>query len=143
MKLIWKILLTVVVLGLIAAGYGYYQFSRPNKDLLGAKPDITIDATELLGAFSDNEQTANAKYLNKVINVRGQLKAIERDSSGGISLSLDCANPIAGVACQLDKSHLADAEWVHAGDSVSVVGVCTGYLTDVVLVRCAIDVKKK
>jgi hypothetical protein len=144
MKLIWKIVILVVVLGAIAGGYGYYQFNRTNKDLATARPDVSVKAVDLLNAYSANEAAATAKYAakDKVILVRGVLKSIERDSAGSVSLVLDGGMPTSVVSCQLSQPHIGDAQWVHAGDSVSVIGSCSGFenLIDVrvVLTRCAV-----
>ncbi|MBS1902485.1 MAG: hypothetical protein JSS75_02120 [Bacteroidetes bacterium] len=145
MKRIWKILIVVVVLGAIGAGYGYYQFSRPNKDLATARPDVTVTASDLVNAYSADETAATAKYAarDKVILVRGVLKSIERDSAGTASLVLDGGMPTSVVSCQLAQAHIGDAQWVHAGDSVSVIGSCSGFenLIDVrvVMTRCAVE----
>jgi len=41
---------------------------------------------------------------------------------------------MSGVQCSL----LDDAGSVHKGDSITVTGFCSGYLTDVVLDRCIV-----
>lgn len=144
MKLIWKILIVVVVLAVIGGGYGYYQFSRTNTDLAKAKPDISVTAQDLLNAFSADEAAATAKYAvkDKAILVRGVLKSIERDSSGGASFILDGGMPLSRISCQLAEDHIGDVQWVHSGDSISVIGSCSGFenLIDlrVVMVRCAL-----
>jgi len=136
-----NIFIGILVIGLIGAIYAYSEYTRGNPDLAGAKADISISASQLLGEYSKDEKSANAKYLNKITSVRGILKSIDKDHTGSISLSLDTGDPIAGVSCELDARHLTDADKVHAGDSVTVTGICTGMLTDVVLVRCSAEKK--
>ena len=136
-----NILIGVLTVVIIGAVFGYFQYTRKNADLSGAKADIVVSATQLFREFSQNETAANAKYFNKIINISGKLKSIDKDHSGTVSLSLDAGDPINGVSCELDPRHVSDAQQVHAGDSVTVTGTCAGLLTDVVLSRCAI-VKK-
>ena len=136
-----NILLGIFALGIIVGIYAFTEYNRKPADLSGATADITITATQLLKEFSQNETAANAKYLNKITRVRGVLKSIDKDHSGAISLSLDAGDPIAGVSCELDARHHADAAIVHPGDSVTVTGICTGMLTDVVLVRSSVESK--
>jgi hypothetical protein len=139
MKTRTKIILGLSVLMLIAAGYGYYQYTRKNPDLLGASADISILATNLQSEYGMDEDQANKKYLNKIIQVRGKVRQIETDSTGTVTLSLETSDPISSVSCQLDKRHADQASKSKEGDTVSLTGLCTGMLTDVVLVRCAID----
>ena len=132
-----NILIGIVVVGLIGGIYAYTEYNRKPADLSTAKADISISATQLLAEYSQDEKAANAKYLNKVTSVQGVLKSIDKDHTGSISLSLDAGDPLSAVSCELDPRHLADADQVHNGDSVIVTGLCTGMLTDVVLVRCS------
>lgn len=136
-----NILIAIVVVGLIGAIYGYTEYNRKPADLSGAKADISVSAAQLFGEYSKDEKAANQKYLNKITTVSGVLKSIDKDHTGSISLSLDAGDPLAGVSCELDARHIADAEQVHVGDTVIVTGICTGMLTDVVLVRCSAQKK--
>ena len=132
-----NILIAIGVIGMIVAIYAYTEYMRKPADLSGAKADISISATQLLGDYSKDEKAANQKYLNKILSVQGILKSIDKDHTGSISLAIDAGDPLAGVSCELDARHIEDAEQVHVGDTVIVTGICTGMLTDVVLVRCS------
>ncbi|MDP4220606.1 MAG: hypothetical protein Q8896_09220 [Bacteroidota bacterium] len=142
-KRTWTILGSVAVVLLGIAGYGYYQYSRGNADLTNTKADVCIAAPALFKEFSENEGAANAKYLNKVTCARGVLKAVSTDHTGSVSLALDSGDPIADVSCQLDARHIEEAKKLHTGDTVNVTGICSGMLTDVVLVRCTFDEDKR
>ncbi len=132
------ILFGILFFIIIGAIYGYLQYTRKNADLSGAKADIVVSATQLFSEYSQNEKAANAKYFDKIINVRGLLKTIDKDHTGTISLGLDAGDPMGGVSCELDARHSSDAGQIHTGDSVTVTGTCAGLLTDVVLNRCAL-----
>lgn len=132
-----NILIAIGLIGLIGAIYGYTEYNRKPADLSGKKADISISATQLLGEYSKDEKAANQKYLNKILSVQGILKSIDKDHTGSISLAIDAGDPLGGVSCELDARHIADAGQVHVGDTVNVTGICTGMLTDVVLVRCS------
>jgi hypothetical protein len=134
------IILGSITLVLLAAGiFGYYEYTRGNPDLADQKPDVCIPAATLMNEFSQNETQANAKYLNKVTCTRGVVKAVEKDHTGSVSVALDAGDPMSDVSCQLDDRHLDEAQKIHTGDTVDVTGVCTGMLTDVVLVRCSVE----
>ena len=136
-----NILLGVLVVIIIGGVYGYTEYMRKPADLAGAKADIAVSSSQLFAEYAKDEKAANAKYFNKVISVRGVLKSVDKDHSGGVSLSLDAGDPMSGVACELDARHVADADRVHTGDTVKITGTCAGLLTDVVLNRCSVDQK--
>lgn len=133
------ILIAIAVLVVIGAIYGYYQYNRGNKDLSGAKADVTISSVNLYNEYSADEATANTKYLNKVIAVRGKISKIDKDATGSASILLDAGSDMGGVSCLLDARHNDEATKLHNGDSVTINGSCTGMLSDVVLVRCSVQ----
>ncbi len=134
-----KILLVILVLVVIGAAYGYYQYTRGNKDLSGAKADVSISAVDLYNEYSADEKIANTKYLSKVISVRGKISKIDKDATGSASIMLDAGSDMGGVSCLLDTRHNDEAAKLHNGDSVLINGSCTGMLSDVVLVRCSVQ----
>ena len=133
------ILIGIAVLVIIAAIYGYNEYSRGNKDLSGAKADVSISAVDLYNEYSADEAKANTKYLNKVIGVRGKISKIDKDATGSASILLDAGSDMGGVSCLLDARHNEEAAKLHSGDSVTINGSCTGMLSDVVLVRCSVQ----
>lgn len=135
-KYIW---LAIIVIVLVGAGYGIREYTRGNKDLEGANPDVTISAVGLMADYTTDENAANAMYLNKVVRVRGMVKDVKQDSLGSYSIELESGSELSAVSCLLDKRHNEDAARVKEGDSVAITGICTGVLMDVVLVRCAIE----
>lgn len=133
---IWLMLLVFVGGGV---AFGVREYTRGHDDLAGATPQVTITAIELMNAYANDETSANAKYLNKVVRVSGTIKDIKQDSLGSYSIDLESGSDLGVVSCLLDKRHNDDANGVQPGNNVSVTGLCTGALMDVVLVRCAID----
>jgi Flp pilus assembly protein TadG len=143
-----NILLVILILGIIGGIYGYTEYNRKNADLSGAKADIVVTATQLYSEYTQNETSANAKYFNKVTNVRGVLKSVDKDHTGTVTLTLNSGDPQSNISCQLDARHVSDAENLHAGDTVTVTGTCSGkgesvmgIPSDVLLTRCAIAAK--
>ena len=119
--------------------FGVREFTRGNEDLASATPQVTVTAVELMNAYSSDETIANAKYLNKVVRVSGTIKDVKQDSLGSYSIDLESGSELGVVSCLLDKRHNDDAKGVQTGSTVSITGLCTGSLMDVVLVRCAIN----
>jgi hypothetical protein len=135
-KYIWITLLILIAAG---AYYGYNEYNRENPELADVKADVTITAKELTAKYSENEEAGNKLFLNKVIKVTGVLTSIVKDESGAVTLMLEGNDMLSSVSCQLDARRLGDTTLVKQGANVTVNGVCTGILTDVVLIRCAVE----
>lgn len=125
--------LIIISLGIIVSLYVF----RPSEDSVEKqKADITIDAGSLLNNFETNEQKANTLYLDQVISVSGTIAEINEDEQY-VSLTLREPDALSGVSCTFNKETL-DGRSFRKGEKVTVKGVCTGYLLDVVLTKCAL-----
>ena len=136
-----KIILITIIAAVIAAIVGFLLYNKPHRDTASAKSDFAIEAPALLQEFTTDEAAANQKYLDKVVAVKGKVKSIVPDEEGNITLTLHADNDIAGVICTIPKADAETAPGVKEGDEVTVKGVCTGVLMDVVLIRCVVEKK--
>lgn len=136
-KIIW-FALTVVMLGLIVGAFTYlYVFRKAEVSVASQKADIEIKAAELLKKFTDDENSANKLFLDKVIIVDGLISSITEDSTS-VSIYIKDASDIAGVQCGFDKTAI-DKSRLQTGDAIRIKGVCTGFLMDVVLNKCSVE----
>lgn len=129
-----KIIIGIVILGLLGLAYGSYEYFRPHQSLKNLQSDVTLTAQELFTEYETDETTSNEKYLDKVIEVTGTIKDISTNKEGITSITLDAANDLSGVICELDKD--GKHRNFKTGETVIFKGMCTGMLMDVVLVRC-------
>jgi hypothetical protein len=128
-----KALLVLLALGAIGAGIGFYMFNKPLTSTQSMKTDYNLQSDALLTAFEENEDEANAKYLDKVIEMTGTIDKVEiKDEKTSIYIATD--NPLSSVIFQLEQP----SEGLSKGQVVTLKGICTGYLMDVVLVRAVI-----
>lgn len=130
-KYIW----ILIVIAILAGGYGYYQYNRPVASLENAGADVSITAAALLNAFETDELSANNQYLDKVIEVKGEITKIEDDGSKK-SVYLKTDNEMSAVICEMEEG--ADLNGLSEGAAMTAKGKCTGYLMDVILVQCVI-----
>lgn len=131
-----RIILALLVLGFIGAGTGFYLYNKPVESLKKAKPDFNLSAEELFSAFDTNEATSNEKYLDKIIELTGEIREINKESTEKLSITLNSGSEMFGVICELDQSQFEKSETFQVGQKISIKGQCTGMLMDVVLVRC-------
>jgi hypothetical protein len=137
MKSFIKIALGVVLLIAIAGiGAGLYYYNLKPKDLSGAKPDFILTSTLLRKAFEDNETAATAKYVGKVIEVTGEIVSAKPGENNSMSISLRTGSEMSTVICTFPPVNKPGV--LATGTSVTIRGVCSGYLMDVLLNNCAI-----
>jgi len=122
-----------LVIGLVAL---LYTFRKTEVTVESKKADVEIDAAGLLDAFETDEAGANDLYLGKIVSVTGKVESVSEDSIG-ISVYLKEDEDFAGIICSFHKS-ATDVTSIEKGNIVEIKGICTGYLLDVVLNRCAL-----
>lgn len=125
-----------LLLAVIGAGIGVYQWNKPHENMDRAKTDVELAASELFTAFAENEGQANEDYLDKVIAVTGKVREVSKSPEGLVKVTLDSGDEMFGVICQLDELSDHQRTDFQPGESVTFKGKCTGMLMDVVLVRC-------
>lgn len=121
--------LLLVVIGVI--GVWFFVFYKPThfkRDITTEKA-ITISSAALVKAYQDNETTANTLYLDKSLEVKGEITETKPDQSGKTTVTLKSDDALAGVLCTLKTTDNS----LKAGQTVTIKGICTGFLSDVVL----------
>jgi hypothetical protein len=132
-----RYILIFLVLALIAGVAAWkYTFKISESNVASHKTEVTIDAPRLLQAFETNEDSANMKYRDKVVQVSGTVGSITKDSLG-YSVYLKEKDAISGIICSFDKSSF-DSVRVKPGAQINVKGICMGYLMDVQMNKCNI-----
>lgn len=113
------------------AGMLMYHYNKRARNV-AAETGIPVTATELYYKFTSNEPQANQAYLNKVLQVSGQVLEVKSIPNSGKVVVLNTGDPMFGVACTLNTIEPATGK-VKPGEKITVKGICTGYLSDVVL----------
>lgn len=129
-----NLFLLAVVVCLIVAGWLYYLYQKPRSGVKGEDADYTIAAVNLYQAFVANEDSANKKYVDKVIQVEGKVQQVET-TQGGANVILASNVPDGGINCTFSSKN----ELPKVGDQVIIKGRCTGFLMDVNLVDAEIE----
>lgn len=136
--LIRNILIVVVTLGAIGLLIGLYLFNKKDPDLAKVKPDYVIDVSSLANEFSQDENAAAAKYVDKVLEVTGPILAIEPTSDSTMNIILSAENQVTGVICSFKNAVDPSSQNIKEGEIITIRGVCSGMLMDILLNNCAI-----
>ncbi len=132
-KIITWVLLSVLVILATGGVVGYKMYTKPHRSVAKAKT-IQISATDLVSAYEKNEAGANSLYLDKVLEVRGEVNEVSKNQKGETVITLK-GSDMSGLICTLEGTAATE---VKPNSSVVIKGICTGFLTDVVLVRCVL-----
>src|SRR4051812_13962222 len=117
-----KIAIAVILVLAIAAVIVYQKIKEETPDVANAKPDIATDVNTLVAAFNSDTASASKKYLNKIVEVTGNVKSV--DSSAVVLGDQDSPS---GVTVGLDRRHLKDHEGLKVGRVAVLQGICSGY----------------
>jgi len=131
MKKIIFIIISLILIGGLAGTYFYF---KPTASLEDQPPVAILTADSIFSAFETNEAAANLSYLDKVVEISGKVQAVTTDTSG-TAISLETSSGMFGVTCKLEANSKVAANY-KTGQQVRLKGICTGYLMDVVLIRC-------
>jgi uncharacterized protein YpmB len=129
MKIIRNIL--ILIIAIVSVVY-YYSFVYSKQHHRNAQEEtaIVISADSLTNAFQTNEQEANKKYLNKTLEVSGVLLSTNKDQAGHTTILIGKADAFSNVSVTLVTNESITQK---IGETVSIKGICTGNLSDVVI----------
>ena len=131
------IIIAGVIIGIVVVGLIFLKVFQPaSRSVDKINPDFTLSSTTLVSEFENDEKMANSLYLDKIIEVSGTISNISDDGSV-VVVTLKEPESLSGVLCSFDKNFIS-MEKMSLGTKVTIKGICTGYLLDVVLTKCAL-----
>ncbi|WP_435415685.1 OB-fold protein [Polaribacter aestuariivivens] len=132
-----KIILSILILAVVGAIIAYKIYNKPHINVADENADITISASTILADFSSDEATANKKYLEKIIQVKGQVSDVSLSNGKGI-VTLQTDDDFGSVICHLTDKESTKISEISKGQELIIKGICTGFLMDVILVKSII-----
>ena len=121
-----KIVLIIIVLGVLGAGsVVLYVYLKPHRDVLNEK-GVQLSAQKLFDAFKANEADANTKYLDKAIELTGEVADITTNQDGNTVVNFKTNDPLFMINCTF-KTKPGELK---PGQNITFKGICTGYIPD-------------
>jgi hypothetical protein len=114
-----------------------FVWNKPEQNIKKS-PAIAITANNLFLNYSSDEKNANLKFIDKIIEVTGEVNEVTKNNEGLDVVLMKTDDPMFGVNCTMEEKNTA----IKSGTTVTLKGICTGYLTDVVLIRCYLIINK-
>jgi len=137
----------IYILGILLLGtlvfIGIFLFNKKLDNTASLKPDLKVDAISLLADYNINEAEANTKYLDKIIEVIGQVAEIEHENDV-LVIYLGEKDNLEYVQCTMLPTEIEKSVPVNVSDEVTIRGYCAGYLLNVIVNRAIfVDESKK
>jgi len=139
MKKIVYIISIIAFLAILTALFMFIKiYNKPHTDVNTSVSDYTVTIENIANDFNQNEEQANQKYLDKIIQIEGIIKNVDiLDGHGTITLT-DSKDPTKTVVCNMAVSENMKMITLQQGQKITIKGICTGYLMDVMLVKTVI-----
>ena len=129
-----RIVVVLAAILLVGIATVVYLWNLPHKKVENVK-GINISAIALTKEYNANEQQANAKYLNKAIQVSGIVGEIDKNQDGGVMIILQTDDPMTGIQCAMRDKNVT----VKKGQALVIKGFCSGNgITGVTLTDCVL-----
>lgn len=122
-----KELLWIGLIGaILSAGLTiYFVYSREHRDVSQEK-GIQLSAQQLFEAFTKDEAAANALYLDKAIQITGEVITVSANQDGNVVVDFKTNDPFFVINCTFKT----DPGALKAGDMITFKGICTGFIPD-------------
>jgi len=135
----FRIILWIFLIGIVVGVSAlYYVFNMPRRDVSKEKALYTLDAKQLISDFKKDESAATAKYIDKAIMVKGEIKSIRTLDNHSMVFSLE--DEMEGVSCTIDSADVvANASKLAPltkGSTGTFKGRCSGMLMDIQVINC-------
>jgi len=135
-RMIWAGISVIVIIACLAV---IYIFNKPRNDISDLPTDYVVEAKNLVEEFKKDDEKANSKYSEKIIEVSGVIAEINISENGtGSNCILRLTNEISGVICEFEPGGDKELKNFQIGDNVTIKGKYSGFLMDVVINTCKI-----
>jgi hypothetical protein len=125
------------ILASIIIGIVYLRvMPEPRVDMSGEEPIYYMDASSLFSEYVANKESADEKYLHKRLQVNGTISEMAVNNHGLVSVSLTGGKTSFGIVCAIHESDTTSIKKKNVGDKITIKGICTGIVLDVMLMDC-------
>ncbi|MFK5880438.1 MAG: hypothetical protein QM478_13190 [Flavobacteriaceae bacterium] len=133
----FKYIFIFLVLLATTSFFALKQINKEHVNVEKTTPNMIIAVAQILSDYQNNEAAANTKFTDKVIQLKGVISEISTHD-GNATITLSHPNFDTTVICSFQPKENLSVLKYKKGDKISLKGICTGYLLDVVLVNCVI-----
>lgn len=123
-KIVIAIVFIVIVVGSV---YAYTEFNRKATSTKDLRSEFNTAASKLIDEFENDSKASNNKYLNKTIEITGNIKNAEEQL--GYTIVLGDSIHTTSIRCSMDSSFRASPLYTN-GQVITIKGIYTGFNAD-------------
>ena len=136
-----KILLLLAFLLILINGYYYIipLFKDANEPLNHKTAEVFLHSKDLIYAFKADEKKSTELYAGKILEVTGTIKEINH-LNDRTTIILNNNDDSFGIICDINPLENEKLNQLKINQKISVKGICKGFLKDVILLNCSIEI---
>ena len=132
-----KIALVFFIVLIVALTAAIVYYNKPHVDVKNSDAAFVLTAENLISEYQSNEVRTTAKYSERVIQVEGKVFEISTLKGNSI-ITLKDETLESSIICHMLPEENKKALQILKGQNISIKGISTGYLMDVIMVRCTL-----
>ncbi|MFK7926090.1 MAG: hypothetical protein AB8H47_29350 [Bacteroidia bacterium] len=122
-----------LIIALIAMGTVNLMFLKTTPDMRSMIPELRVNASNIYRSFCEDEGQARQLYVDKIMEVSGLLRSVEKTPEGNYSLTMDFEGSMGYLRCDLSEEEYPDLARLRIGEVITVKGFFREYLFEVMM----------
>ncbi|MBC8769110.1 hypothetical protein H4O18_14000 [Arenibacter sp. BSSL-BM3] len=131
----FNIILSLFILVIIGLVVSFLYYNKPHTNIEKSEYDYSLKAEQLIKEYKEQGIEAEKKYAERIIQVKGEIKNISTHKGNSV-ITLMASDSESSVICHMLPEENAKVLKLKNGQEINVKGKCTGFLLDVIMVRC-------
>ncbi|MFA5047870.1 MAG: hypothetical protein WC516_02390 [Patescibacteria group bacterium] len=137
-------LLALFVLAIIGSAIGGGKSKSPaaqtnnQAQQQAPAPAITVSPAKIVADYEANGVAADEMYKGKTVEMSGTIKDINKDIMNTPYITLESGNVVWSVQCMFDKSDTGKLVSLSQNQKITITGVVSGKLGNVLIKDCSI-----
>lgn len=119
------LLITLIAIGSLCI-YAYKMYNKEHTNVSETKALEIVDAESLFQAFMNDEEKANATYVDQVIEVSGEIYSIDLSNPEEAQVVLRTTNESGYVRCGFKPDEHPKVTAISDSETIKLKGECKG-----------------
>ena len=134
----WKLFGSIILVLCIIGWFGFSFIFKDNcVNTNRLETSVSITSEQLLASFRNDETEASSVFVEKIIEVRGEIRDISY-LNNRYTIYLYGGDEINSLICDMNPDQIDQVKALKTGQTVVLKGVCKGFLMDAIFLNCVI-----
>ena len=117
--------------------YALNLYNKPHLNVDKTNADFVISIQNLLDDYKNDENFANSKYVDQIIQIKGEISDIIIENGNSVIIFKDSTRA-SSIMCHMSPEENLKVLKLKKDGEITIKGICTGYLLDVIMIRCVV-----